>query len=136
MEGFTQSFVKEMPSEWNIKGVIVEPGGFATNWNTGNMVTVPSHPAYPADSPGAQFIKMRESMHPIGDVNRAAQAMITISEEPNPPLRLQLGTDAWGISQGMAQKTINEGNKWADLSHSTNLDGYGLEIIPFLKGAI
>ncbi|KZV74159.1 NAD(P)-binding protein [Peniophora sp. CONT] len=136
LEGFTQSFTKEMPPEWNIKGVIIEPGGFPTNWSSANMVTIPPHPAYPEDSPSRKFIQMRDGAPAIGDVHRAAKAMITISEEPNPPLRLQLGTDAWGIAQGMAQKTLDEQNKWADLSHSTNQDGYGLEILQYLKGAI
>jgi hypothetical protein len=125
-----------MPAQWNIKGVIIEPGGFATNWSSAGMVTVPPHPAYPKDSPGNKIIAMRENAPKIGDVHRAAQAMITIASEPDPPLRLQLGTDAWGIANNTAKKMLEEQEKWASLSHSTNLDGYGMEILDFLKKAM
>lgn len=136
LEGFTEAFTREMPPEWNIKGVIIEPGGFKTNWGGSGMVHAPRHPAYDANSPSAKFAQMRTHAPSIGDVHKAALAMIRIAGEPDPPLRLQLGTDAWGIATIKAKKTLSDAEKWAELSHGTNLDGYGMEILDYLKQAL
>ncbi|KAI0056246.1 NAD(P)-binding protein [Artomyces pyxidatus] len=133
LEGFTESFTKEMRPEWNIKGIIIEPGGFATKWATSGMVVVPQPPAYEGDSPSNKFRAMAKGAGAIGDVAKAAQAMILIAGEPDPPLRLQLGTDSWGIVQYKANATLKDQEKWATVSHGTNLDGYGPEILEKLK---
>ncbi|KAI0321434.1 hypothetical protein OF83DRAFT_314260 [Amylostereum chailletii] len=135
LEGFTEAFTNEMPPEFNIKGIIIEPGGFPTKWAKANMVEYPPHPAYPEDSPMRRFLQMRANHSAIGDVTKAAQAMIRIASEPNPPLRIQLGSDAWGIVQHTANRTLKDQEKWAELSHSTNQDGIGLEILDLEGGS-
>ncbi|TFY77130.1 hypothetical protein EWM64_g6880 [Hericium alpestre] len=119
LEGFTQAFTREMPPEWNIKGIIIEPGGFKTG-------------------PGAKFKNMVFKASAIGDVHKAAQAIIRIAREPDPPLRLQLGTDSWGIVNHRTNATLKEQKKWAELSHSTNLEGNGTgpEILEAIKEAL
>ncbi|KAJ6622726.1 hypothetical protein B0H10DRAFT_2012554, partial [Mycena sp. CBHHK59/15] len=39
LEGFTQSLVREMLPEWNIRGLIIEPGGFESEWVKGSIQT-------------------------------------------------------------------------------------------------
>ncbi|TFY76994.1 hypothetical protein EWM64_g7019 [Hericium alpestre] len=138
LEGFTQAFTREMPPEWNIKGIIIEPGGFQTGWRDANLVHAPAHPAYGPDSPGAKFRNMAFTTSYIGDIHKAAQAMIRIAREPDPPLRLQLGTDSFGIVAHRANATLKEQERWAELSHSTNLDGFGTgpEILEAIKEAL
>ena len=47
LEGFTESFLKEMaPEQWNITGAIIEPGGFDNEWKGASAKTIPPHPAY------------------------------------------------------------------------------------------
>jgi hypothetical protein len=60
----------------------------------------------------------------IGDPSKAAQAIIKIAGEPDPPLRLQLGTDCLELVRNQARSTIAESEKWESLSHSTNADDY------------
>ncbi|KAA1474157.1 NAD(P)-binding protein [Dentipellis sp. KUC8613] len=136
LEGFTQALNREMPPEWNIKAVIVQPGGFGTNWSTSGMVRLPPHPAYGPDAPSNQFRKMAEHAPGVGDVPRGVQAMIRIADLPNPPQRVQLGTDSWCIVRNQAEKTLKDSEEWEELSHSTNNDQYGPGQIDFLKAAL
>ena len=56
LEGFSEALSKEIPEDWNIHVVIVQPGGFRTDWNKGSMQTVPPHPAYAgSDTPSSKY---------------------------------------------------------------------------------
>ncbi|VDC04882.1 unnamed protein product [Peniophora sp. CBMAI 1063] len=134
LETFTLSSAAELPPEWNIQMVVIEPGSFGTNWLTNNMIVAPRHPAYPDDAPSRKFMETFAQLPQIGDVQRAVQAMIKIAGETEKklPKRLQLGTDAWGLAQLTAKGTLADQEQWAELSHSTNADGYGLEVLDHL----
>lgn len=132
LETVTLAANQEVLPEWNIKAVIIEPGKFDTKWLTGNMVMGPRHPAYPDDAPGRQFLNQFDQFPQIGDLQRAAQAMITIAGLDNPPTRIQLGTDAWGLAQGTSKAALAQQEEWASLSHSTNQEKYGLEVLSSL----
>ncbi|KAL1744177.1 hypothetical protein HDZ31DRAFT_82848 [Schizophyllum fasciatum] len=132
LEGFTEAFNLEMPPEWNIQGVIIEPGGFPTTWNDDS--SIPPHPDYPATAPSNIHRAMRKSYTPIGDLDRAAQAIIRVSREPRPPLRVQLGSDAYGIFTHVARKALRDAERWEELAHSTNQDGInGQEVLRLLR---
>ncbi|KAJ3476371.1 hypothetical protein NLI96_g11197 [Meripilus lineatus] len=127
VEGFTESFNKEMLPEWDIKAIIIEPGGFRTEWGKSSMVTTPVAPQYAA--PGTPSSIFRSVLHnpPIGDPAKAAQVMLRIVKERDPPLRLQLGSECVVIVREKAKRTIQDNEKWEDIGHSTNLDGYEKE---------
>ncbi|EMD34262.1 hypothetical protein CERSUDRAFT_117138 [Gelatoporia subvermispora B] len=128
LEGFTEAFTKEMLPSWNIKGVIIEPGGFPTEWARSSMVQYPVHPKYDSpDSPSVLFRKMGENSTAIGNNRKAAQAMMHIASMPDPPLRIQLGTEAWMLAKFKASKTIEDLEKHADISHSTNGDAVDVD---------
>jgi len=128
LEGFTESFIKEMPPAWNIKGCIIQPGGFETEWRNGSMVTIPPHPAYTdPDTPSSQFRAMHGSVPYIGSPEKIGKAIMTLASEPNPPLRIQFGSEAIALVTSKARSTINEAEKWAELSHSTNKDDVDVE---------
>lgn len=94
LEGFSEALSKEIPSDWNTRVTIIEPGGFRTDWNKGNMNTIPPHPAYAgADTPSSKYRPVHNLVF-IGDPVKAAKAMIEISKAKDPPMRLQLGPDA------------------------------------------
>lgn len=61
---------------------------------------------------------------PIGDPAKAAQVLLHIVTEPDPPCRLQLGSDCVVIVREKAKKTLRENEKWAELGHSTNYDWF------------
>jgi len=56
LEGFSEALSKEIPEDWNIHVVIIQPGGFRTDWNKGSMQTIPPHPAYAgSDTPSSKY---------------------------------------------------------------------------------
>lgn len=46
LEGFSEGLRKEMDPTWNIKIIVIQPGGVRTRWAHGNMLDVPIPPAY------------------------------------------------------------------------------------------
>ncbi|KAH9921916.1 hypothetical protein B0H21DRAFT_886495 [Amylocystis lapponica] len=93
LEAFTDSFTREMLPAWNIRGVIVEPGAFHTDFASRSLVRVPVHPKY--DSPTSPTVTCRQLPDAkgaaTGDVVKGARAILQIADMPNPPLRVPLG---------------------------------------------
>ena len=129
MEGFTESLRKEMSPEWNIQATIIEPGGFDTEWRTGNMTILPQLPAY-ADpkSPTSQYRSMLGTIPFIGHPQRAAKAFLTLAaRRKDLPLRVQFGSDCLAVVVHTANTTISDSKKWESIIHSTNVDGINAE---------
>lgn len=124
-----------MPPSWNIKGIIIEPGGFLTNCRDENTVPCPTD--YPPSAPSRIFREMTDTHAPIGDLTNAARAMIRMAGEKDPPMRVQLGTDSFGIVCHQARKTIREAEMWQEVAHGTNLDGIDRsKVLDGLKAAL
>ncbi|KAJ7112917.1 hypothetical protein C8R44DRAFT_930412 [Mycena epipterygia] len=125
LEGFTQAFVREMPPEWNIRGLIIQPGGFQSEWVGGSMQTLPAPPEYGPTSPSGNIRTVLDPANadPLGVPERMAVAIMRMAGEKKLPLRLPLGSEAWAIVRGQAEKTLRELDEWEEVSHSTNKDG-------------
>jgi hypothetical protein len=59
---------------------------------------------------------------------KAAQAILTISRVPDPPLRLLLGSDAYAIARAADEAKIASDQKWKALTHSTDHDASSLDL--------
>lgn len=116
--------MKEMPPSWNITGCIIEPGGFETEWRNGSMYVLPQHPAYvDPGTPSSQVRAMLSKIPMIGSAEKMGKAIIRLADEPKLPLRVQFGSDSLALIKMKASSTIRDADQWAELSHSTNLDG-------------
>ncbi len=75
IEGFTQAFFKEMDPAWNIKGAIIQPGGFESEWRGSSATTIPIHPAYDTPTnPAALFRQIVAADYPyLGSPSRMAE---------------------------------------------------------------
>jgi len=125
LEAFTEALTKEMLPAWNIKAVILELGTFRTEAFS-KIADIPVPAAYDfPDSPSVLFRKMFAGLGSlaIGDPHKAARAMMEIATLPDPPLRIQLGTDAMAMVMNQARQTMEDGRQFAELAHSTNMDG-------------
>jgi hypothetical protein len=100
---------------------IVEPGGFRTNFAGGSMRQAAQVLDAYADTPAgkARHSISRYHGHQPGDPVRAAQAILTVLESPQPPLRLLLGADAVQMVRGKHQGVLSEIAQWETLSAST-----------------
>ena len=58
-----------------------------------------------------------------GDPAKAAQAILKIADEKEPPLRLLIGSDAVFLAGVVAEERAAEDAKWKALSVSTDFDG-------------
>lgn len=128
LEGFTESLSKEMDPSWNITATIIELGGFRTEWGGNSLKTFPSPPQYTGpSSPCFQFRKAvfqgNGGQSALGDPAKAGKAMIAVADMPSVPLRLQFGTESMAIVMGKAKETLGNAEKYADIAHSTNVDG-------------
>lgn len=125
LESLTESLKREMNPSWNISAVIVELGGFRTEWAGESLKTLPQPPHYQGeDTPSSQFRAASfDSSKYIGDPAKAAKAFIAVADMKDPPLRIQFGTESMAIVSGKAKETYDNAQKYADIAHSTNIDG-------------
>ncbi|KAI0658708.1 hypothetical protein C8Q70DRAFT_934218 [Cubamyces menziesii] len=135
LDGFSEGLHKELDPKWNIKVIVVQPGGVRTLWSGSNMVTLPFPPAY-ADPEGipTKFRQIPRGSHAIGDPNKVGRALITISTAENPPMRLPLGPDARFVIQSKLDQIKREFDQWEELGLSTAADDADPAFIEKLKG--
>lgn len=87
------------------------------------MVRLPPLPQYDAPhSPMTIMKQTRAKMRPIGDPARAAKAMVQVADMADPPLRVQLGTDAVLLVRNKALKTVQDGERLEAFSSQTDAD--------------
>jgi NAD(P)-dependent dehydrogenase (short-subunit alcohol dehydrogenase family) len=121
VEGFSEVLSKEV-APLGIKVTLIEPSGFRTDWSGSSMDHVMPSEDYQT-TVGTVLTHIRAaSGKQQGDPAKAAQAIITITNEPNPPLRLLLGSDAVRIAKQVDQDKLAETERWEKLSVSTDYD--------------
>jgi NAD(P)-dependent dehydrogenase (short-subunit alcohol dehydrogenase family) len=91
--GFSEVLAKEV-GPLGIRVTVVEPGGMRTDWSGSSMRIDRIKPDYQA-TVGAFAAAMRGVPNAAqGDSAKVARAVLALADEPNPPLRLLLGSDA------------------------------------------
>ncbi len=120
VEGLSEALAAEV-APFGVKVTIVEPGYFRTEFLSSGSLRV-------AEAPMDEYALVRESetLHQAqirgnqpGDPAKAAAAMIRIAAEPNPPLHLLLGQDAYDLA-GMKIKSLQDDmTQWQDITVST-----------------
>ncbi len=109
-------------AKWAVEGFSeVEPGSFRTDWGGSSMAYTQPSEDYRSTLEGRLDYHNQAGNEP-GDPAKAAQAIITIVNEANPPLRLLLGKDAVLIARKVDQAKLAETDRWEKLSSSTNFD--------------
>lgn len=120
VEAISESLAAEVAPH-GIKVTSIQPGPFRTDWAGGNMVRSEKRMEEYAGSSGAlsQMFENINGKQP-GDPARAAQAMMQIVEEAEPPVRLPLGTVAIGRIRGKLDAVREEIAEWEGLAASTD----------------
>ena len=127
MEGFTEGLVKEMHPDWNIRFLLIEPGGVQSQF-VANMDEIARHPAYtdptcPTNQLRALFEipEIRASFaHPDG----VAEVIWKASSMGGLPLRLPVGGDAWGAIKSKVDEMQKDLETVRELSLSTGNPNY------------
>jgi len=126
VEGWTEAFAKEMHPDWNIKFLILEPGGVKTESTKGSMEFTTPHPAYKDPCSPARmlenYIRQGGADAQSSTPERVAEVVfdaIVKQDERALPLRLPLGVDSYGMIMAKLHQTEKDMIEWKDVSEST-----------------
>ena len=104
------------------KVTIVEPGGFRTDFAGSSTQLSEGHPEYDATvGTTARFQRDYNGKQP-GDPKKAALAIVQVTQEQKPPLRLLLGSDAYKRAEKNDLARLAEAKTWKELSLSTDFE--------------
>lgn len=120
VEGFSEVLSREV-APLGIRVTLIEPGSFRTDWGGSSMSIPEPSEDYRGVLEGRLEYHNRAGNEP-GDPAKAAQAIMTIVNAEDPPLRLLLGKDAVLIARRVDQAKLAETDRWETLSSSTNFD--------------
>jgi len=123
VEGFSEALRDEV-KPLGIKVTIVEPGAFRTEFaGPSNMRPETSIEDYkPVIEPIQQYLYGNDGKQP-GDPQKAALAMIDAIEANDPPLRLMLGADAFGLWKKKCAAMEEEFTAWRKVGEETAFAG-------------
>lgn len=120
--GFSEVLAKEVAA-FGVHVTIAEPGGMRTDWAGSSMRVDPIQPAY-RGTVGVMAAHMRDNADGAqSDPAKVAAALLAVADEPKPPLRLLLGSDAVFLAELTAKARASEDARWKELSVSTDVDG-------------
>jgi NAD(P)-dependent dehydrogenase (short-subunit alcohol dehydrogenase family) len=120
VNGFSETLSAEV-APFGIKVTIVQPGYFRTNFLSAGSLVVPQNQIadYQNVRDTVNFHQNDMDKQQAGDPEKAAVAMISITNEANPPLNLFLGEDAYGLVEKKLAFVQNELTTWKELTLST-----------------
>ncbi len=121
VEGFSEVLAKEV-GPLGIHVTLVEPGGFRTDWAGSSMSVQEPSAAYAATVGRMTAFRKHHNGTQPGDPAKAAQALLKIAAEAEPPLRLLLGSDAVFMAERQLASIAANDAKWRALSLSTDYD--------------
>jgi short-subunit dehydrogenase len=104
---------------FGIKVTVVAPGAFRTNFLATDSLIIAQHPIQEYEnvrSSHAKYLKMDGNQ--AGDPEKAAEAIIQVAGEENPPLYLLLGEDAYDRAMAKLDKLEKEFRLNEELSKS------------------
>jgi NAD(P)-dependent dehydrogenase (short-subunit alcohol dehydrogenase family) len=120
VEGLSESLAAEA-GPLGIKVTIVEPSGFRTNWSGPSMRQSRTRIADYDETAGTRRTSTLATYgKQPGDPDRAAAAIITAVESPEPPLRLLLGKTAYDVATAHLTTLQAEFDAWRDLTLSAD----------------
>jgi NAD(P)-dependent dehydrogenase (short-subunit alcohol dehydrogenase family) len=122
--GFTEILAREV-APIGIRVTLVEPGGIRTPWATVPLPVSTIHDEY--DETVGVFARTYRDNPDVrrGDPAKMARVILRIIEEPEPPARLLLGSDAAWLAPQITEARAAEDAAWREVSVSTDLDGLG-----------
>ncbi len=119
LEAWSEALADEVAA-LKIKVTLVEPGNFRTEF-AGDVNMRPSTPLEvyrPTIAPIEDFLYGQNGRQP-GDPVKAAEAMIAVVDDPAPPRRLVLGTDAYAILDRTMTARMTDIDRYRALGEAT-----------------
>lgn len=109
LEGLSQSLAQEV-APFGVRVTIVEPGGFNTSW-VGSAGQSAHHPDYDEARRRADRARA-ERMDLNGAPGDSVQAIMTLVDDPDPPLRLFLGESPLLLARAEYEQRLATWEQW------------------------
>ncbi|WP_343731514.1 oxidoreductase [Duganella sp.] len=120
LEGISETLGKET-RQFGVHVTAVAPGSFRTDWAGRSMVRSERSIAdYDALFDPIRAKRAARSGKQPGDPHKAAQAILTLVETPEPPAHLLLGSDALALVRDKLAQMAHDINDWEALTRSTD----------------
>lgn len=118
VDGLTRVLAAET-APLGIRYLVVEPGGFATDW-AGASMEVHGIPEEYQATVGASAGLLRSSGSPAGDPQRAAEILVRVLKGEQLPSHLLLGAGAVEMALDYSRRQIAEASTWQAMSASAD----------------
>lgn len=120
LEGILDGLAKEVRG-LGIRVTAIAPGSFRTDWAGRSMVrTARSIPDYDGVMNPQREHRLAANGKQLGDPDKAAEAVLSVVDSPEPPVHLVLGSDALRLVADGRKAVDEEIVRWAELSRSTD----------------
>jgi NAD(P)-dependent dehydrogenase (short-subunit alcohol dehydrogenase family) len=110
LEGMSQSLSLEV-ARFGIKVTLIEPAGYSTDWAGSSARHSAELPAYDQTRAEAAEARAKRFTRP-GDPTATRQAILTLVDSENPPLRLFLGESPLGIATADYESRLASWREW------------------------
>jgi NAD(P)-dependent dehydrogenase (short-subunit alcohol dehydrogenase family) len=127
LEGMSEALAQEV-APLDIHVTLIEPGDYRTDWGGSSLVRVEPGPEYEFLREARQTTWAPESAldalydGPSGDPSATQQAILTLVDTPDPPLRLFLGSAPLAIARPMYEQRLHTWEQWAVVSQAAQGD--------------
>jgi NAD(P)-dependent dehydrogenase (short-subunit alcohol dehydrogenase family) len=119
--GFSEVLAREV-APLGIRVTCVEPGGMRTDMFGPSMLAEPIAPDYEATVRAVILSIFGDPATARGNPDKIAQVILRLAQEPQPPVRLLIGSDAVQLAGAAAAERAAEDARWKELSASTDFD--------------
>jgi NAD(P)-dependent dehydrogenase (short-subunit alcohol dehydrogenase family) len=124
LEGLCETLAHELAAV-GVKLILVEPGGLRTDFLGRSAHQAQRTIADYQDTVGVcKRILAEHAGRQPGDPRKAAQAVLTVVDAPDPPLRLILGREALRYAEEKLARLHTEMERWRTLSLSIGFDDH------------
>jgi len=122
--GFSEILAREV-RPLGIRATLVETGGVRTAWAAQPMSDAGVREGY--QETVGRFARTYHDNPDVqrGDPAKIARVIAALTQEPDPPTRLLLGSDAAWIGRLVTEARAAEDERWRSVSVSTDLNGLG-----------
>jgi NAD(P)-dependent dehydrogenase (short-subunit alcohol dehydrogenase family) len=119
--GLSEALALEV-APFNVKVTVVAPGYFRTSFLEQGSVMVTKNKIGEYGTDLLENAMSQMNGHQPGDPDKLVAALVALAEEPNPPVHLLMGSDAYQTVTGKRQAEDQELESWKHITLSTNFD--------------
>jgi NAD(P)-dependent dehydrogenase (short-subunit alcohol dehydrogenase family) len=120
VEGISESLALEL-APFNIRVTLIEPSNFRTDWS-GRLAAKTKSAIKEYEELISPFIDGDAHGKEPGDPKKAAEAIVSVAEFAEPPLRLLLGSEAYHVVVNKYRESLKSFETWKEVSVNADFE--------------